>query len=391
MKNGLKFLRIVLLTFFVGSAANAADHIDAPLATAHPGTDITDVYAFVNGDRLVMAMTVHPFAAADAELFDPNARYYFFVDTDGDAKSELFLRVDFSSSGSFKLTGSLKSKVQEVFTGRREDPFFFDLGLLGEGLNGSDTFAGADVGAIVVEFDLEDVTPDGPAIGVWGVTRKQGIGAVDRMGRPVINTLFLPEGRKDEFNRARPVSDGAYAEFVPLPEVLLPDILTIDTSQPTAYPNGRALSDDVIDLSLGLVFGEGTDEVDANDVEFLNAFPYLAPPNSSGAAAKGALALEDGPRASTLIGARPNPFNPSTEISFELAADGAVSLKVFNLAGQEVRTLKTGFLKAGYHGVVWDAKNDLGHGVASGIYLYTLEIHSAGARQVLSRQMTLLR
>jgi hypothetical protein len=65
---------------------------------------------------------------------------------------------------------------------------------------------------------------------------------------------------------------------------VLPDIQPIDTAQPTAFLNGRAPADDVIDGELTLIFGAGSplgsDNVDANDVAFLGAFPYLAPPHA---------------------------------------------------------------------------------------------------------------
>ena len=66
-----------------------------------------------------------------------------------------------------------------------------------------------------------------------------------------------------------------------LAAILLPDILTIDTSIPSGFLNGRTLSDDVIDAALGLVSGGAitTDCVAANDVAFGASFPYLASPH----------------------------------------------------------------------------------------------------------------
>jgi len=64
----------------------------------------------------------------------------------------------------------------------------------------------------------------------------------------------------------------------------------------------------------------------------------------------------------------PNPFNSQTTISFELPKDDFVSLKIFNVLGQEVANLVTGKLKAGIHRYTWNANN-----VASGVYLYRLQ------------------
>ncbi len=69
----------------------------------------------------------------------------------------------------------------------------------------------------------------------------------------------------------------------------------------------------------------------------------------------------------------PNPFNPNTMIRFALPEAGEVTLSIYNIYGQLVRQLVTGEMKAGWHSVVWDAKDDHGARVASGVYLYVLK------------------
>lgn len=70
----------------------------------------------------------------------------------------------------------------------------------------------------------------------------------------------------------------------------------------------------------------------------------------------------------------PNPFNPTTTISFTLPLDKAVSVRVYDMTGRLVRTLANNqFYSEGFHEVTWDATNDAGNQVASGSYLYTLE------------------
>jgi hypothetical protein len=65
-----------------------------------------------------------------------------------------------------------------------------------------------------------------------------------------------------------------------LADILLPDILTVDTSNPAGFLNGRGLADDVIDAELALVTnGAVTTDCVANDSAFSDSFPYLAPPN----------------------------------------------------------------------------------------------------------------
>ncbi len=75
-----------------------------------------------------------------------------------------------------------------------------------------------------------------------------------------------------------------------------------------------------------------------------------------------------------LLQASPNPFNPSTQLRYSLDTAGRVSLRVYNVAGQWVATLDEGFRGAGWHQARFD-----GAGLASGVYVCTLE---AGGRTV---------
>jgi hypothetical protein len=83
----------------------------------------------------------------------------------------------------------------------------------------------------------------------------------------------------------------------------------------------------------------------------------------------------------------PNPFNPETTISFELDKDETVSLRIYNILGEEVIALKHGKLSAGSHRVKWDGKDQKGKQVASGIYFYSLKTGTAR----LTRKMLYVR
>jgi len=91
----------------------------------------------------------------------------------------------------------------------------------------------------------------------------------------------------------------------------------------------------------------------------------------------------------------PNPFNPHTEIKFELENDSQVILRIYNALGQLVRTLEDGHRIAGEHKLGWDARDDRGQVLPSGMYAYTLEARSSvnGTSGVAkqSRTMTLLK
>ncbi|MBK9331774.1 MAG: T9SS type A sorting domain-containing protein [Ignavibacteria bacterium] len=63
----------------------------------------------------------------------------------------------------------------------------------------------------------------------------------------------------------------------------------------------------------------------------------------------------------------PNPFNPKTTIKFSVSKQGLITLKVFDILGNEVKTLVNDLRNAGEHSVVFD-----GAGIASGIYFYKL-------------------
>ena len=83
----------------------------------------------------------------------------------------------------------------------------------------------------------------------------------------------------------------------------------------------------------------------------------------------------------------PNPFNPSTTISYELGSEREIVLSIWNLAGQRIRELVRATQAAGPHFVVWDGHSDSGMPVGNGVYLY--ELRSGDFRSV--RKMVLVK
>ncbi|HEV8403190.1 MAG TPA: DUF4331 family protein [Candidatus Limnocylindrales bacterium] len=234
-----------------------------------------------------------------------------------------------SLRGSGSTAGNGMSTLQgdgRVFAGVRSDPFFFDLtGFVGTlfhigsdalGDHPSDFFSGLDTNAIVIEVPDDQL---GGKIGVWGQTTWWN-GSTwmpgDQMGRPAINTVFNNKivdpnaaTTKNLFNATRPsrqrTADGGQfrtniiatltninaalgtghpdytnAQAQGLADFLLPDILTYDTATRAGGLNGRALSDDVIDIELGITTNGAvaSDGVGPHG-DYQGSFPYLGNPH----------------------------------------------------------------------------------------------------------------
>jgi len=81
----------------------------------------------------------------------------------------------------------------------------------------------------------------------------------------------------------------------------------------------------------------------------------------------------------------PNPFSSSTSISYKLAEQSNISVKIYNILGQVVKEFRVGSQVAGIHGVVWDGTNNLGKKVATGVYFYQLQT----SKEVLAKKMVL--
>lgn len=79
------------------------------------------------------------------------------------------------------------------------------------------------------------------------------------------------------------------------------------------------------------------------------------------------------PLVSGLVDIRPNPFNPHTTVTFDLAAPGRATLAVYDLRGALVRRLVDAELPAGRHSAEWDGCDEGGQGVASGVYLASFD------------------
>jgi len=255
----------------------------------------------------------------------------------------------------YKLPGGSTS-----FAGQADDPFFLDLRvfdlLYGGNLTevGNDTLKGYNVNSIALQVPTDMITESKhqPIVGIWSTTQRRNAqgyySQVSRLGNPLVNEVVNPLKDKDKFNASSPWYDGQFLKNVTNPElpklieaiykikapaeprndlvdvflkgvkglnqpphVRAAEELRLNTSiKPTdspkrlgvldgdnaGFPNGRRLTDDVIDASLQVVEGElvGSkndlgDAVDKNDKDFEKSFPYVALPTegSRGPLAKG--------------------------------------------------------------------------------------------------------
>ncbi len=92
-----------------------------------------------------------------------------------------------------------------------------------------------------------------------------------------------------------------------------------------------------------------------------------------------------------LSGNYPNPFNPTTNIKFNLKNDSKVSLVIYNIRGQKVRTLVNDNLQAGSHSIVWDGRDESGKSVSSGVYFNGFDASSMNGDYTSIKKMILLK
>jgi len=95
-----------------------------------------------------------------------------------------------------------------------------------------------------------------------------------------------------------------------------------------------------------------------------------------------------GPPAGEMISQNyPNPFNPGTAIQYRLPEEADVTLTLYNLRGQAVRTLVRGNQKQGEHLTAWNGENEAGERVPSGVYVYCLKAKAPDRTYTLSRKI----
>ena len=121
----------------------------------------------------------------------------------------------------------------------------------------------------------------------------------------------------------------------------------------------------------------------ASDTTHPNGWWYVAQDSFKGVITTETVDVEnDTPAAFAVAQNSPNPFNPSTTITFSIPSAGFVSVDIFNVAGQKIDSVVNEHLSAGSHSVIWDAS-----GTSAGVYFYTV----ASGKFSKTMKMTLLK
>jgi len=156
------------------------------------------------------------------------------------------------------------------------------------------------------------------------------------------------------------------------------DVILITAADSTTGLDFFDFGDQLADISEGR-FPDGT-----NNWTFFN-------PSTEGSANANPTDISknkhSNPRTFALNQNYPNPFNPNTNIRFKIPATGEVKLTVYNILGQDVKALINEFKPAGSYQVIWNATNNYGEKVKSGLYFYRLEF----GQQIEFRKMILMR
>ncbi len=188
----------------------------------------------------------------------------------------------------------------------------------------------------------------------------------------VYPTQYLPDTEKSLFLRA---ADPAHSVPTATEES---DWSVLVSAGPFNLPAGEVLA-----VTFAIVAGDDLVDLRANAER---ARVWLLP--GSGPTGVGDAGVPPVTLAPVLLQNVPNPFNPSTQIAFDLPQRGRVVLRIYDVEGRLVRTLIDGMGERGRTTLTWDARNEAGRPVGSGVYLYQLDTDQGA---VPGRKMTVVR
>lgn len=296
----LKNVIILILLFSSVLTASAADHSDTSLhieAGRHDAR-ITDLYAFTRNGNLILILNVDPTVPEGATTYEfpTDVEYTFYIDNDSNVspggvilsnnniEEDFVINIRFGNDGKARINDevtissilsipflvlfscassddiNIEDAITNFFAGPRDDPFIRGPRI------------GTNVAAIVLEIPLAAVVKNNNPLLIWATTSVDNFarGFQERAGGPFTSML------NDLLNILHPSED-----FMELG--IQSDVLVLDTTKPSAFPNGRVLEDDVVDIVCpgvcDSILANDAPFPAQNDKPFLNDFPYLAPPN----------------------------------------------------------------------------------------------------------------
>lgn len=282
----------ILCLILLASVALASDHSDSPIGPlgARVDANLSDLHVFSKDRNLVLSMcsnTAIP-PSATSYIFPSDVTFVFHLDAtsavspdDPDGyggtildpdhiREDVTFRIRFRPDGSAglkKFTHGAAPKDPQIvsfFAGLRDDPFI------------RAPRAGRNSACIVLEVPLSSVLREQSTILVWATSKVDDFDGPfqDLVGEP-LRAMFPEQAPLNSMPMSQQMRK---MNVVPAP-------IIFDTSKPAAFPNGRALTDDVVDLMCSLagecrVRNSENPSPTENDVPFLDTFPYLAPPHS---------------------------------------------------------------------------------------------------------------
>ena len=205
-----------------------------------------------------------------------------------------------------------------------------------------------------------------------------------RTAMPIVGEDFVLDVRLADFVAMKGYGlqvqyDASKLEFVqalteqPLggSELAAPQVLSDKEGVLALVAHGDLVSDG--EVALSLVFRAKT-EIENTVIEITDSQTYDSEFGFNRLGLPAPVQLQTRPEVFALANNYPNPFNPATTIKYALPQAADVELTVYNVVGQPVRTLVAEHQSAGRYVVEWDATNDGGHSLASGMYFYRLAV-----------------
>jgi hypothetical protein len=276
---------VIAVSMLGGGAAHASDHDDTPLLKSVGRHDarITDLFAFIRGEKLVLIVATNPAIPVGVTqyLFPDDLSISIFIDTHS--------RVDFSDPVALATYGGTVRRPEKI----REN-VVFTVSFVGgvahletRGLEGHEGHEaerdqrdhpfirgpriGRNVAAVVIEVPLEDVAEEHRPLLVWAATKVPEVdGDIADLGARSLRSQLAENLALNDLHPS------LHQRQLGVP----PDVVILDPSRPVAFPNGRELVDDVVDLvGDARILTTDAPFPSQNDVPFLTAFPYLAPPH----------------------------------------------------------------------------------------------------------------